>query len=111
MLTVVTGGAGFLGRALAARMAAHGCAGRVVLFDRELAPLPGAGFEAVTFDICDHAALRDAVRSADRVVHFAALPGAAARHVRGRCARLPPRRQPGGVRRSRVRGTCAGETD
>lgn len=76
---LITGGAGFIGLALAARLAGRE---RVVLFDallhdpglqRERAAAVGA--ELIEGDVCDPDALAQAMRGAGRVVHLASLAG------------------------------------
>lgn len=74
MRTVVTGAAGFLGRALARRMEEVGYPGDVVLADRTASPSP----QGVAIDLTERAALAALVEGADRVIHLAALPGGAA---------------------------------
>lgn len=78
MLTVVTGADGFVGQALARRMAAEGYAGTVRLVDRAPPPAAGGAFESVAADLVDPADLRRAIAGADRIVHLAALAGGAA---------------------------------
>jgi dihydroflavonol-4-reductase len=73
-LTVVTGGAGFIGSHLVERLVAHGESVRVV--ERPGAPtqhLP-AGIAIVAADICDRDAVRHALAGADQVYHLAANP-------------------------------------
>ncbi len=78
MLTVVTGAAGFVGRALVSRMDAVGVPGRVRLVDRVAPHAPSARFEPVAADLADRAALAAALDGAECVIHLAALPGGAA---------------------------------
>jgi nucleoside-diphosphate-sugar epimerase len=78
MLTVVTGAAGFVGQALARRMAGTGYGGTVRLVDRVLPEIPAGAFETVASDLGEPGALAEVVADADRIVHLAALPGGAA---------------------------------
>ncbi len=78
MTTVITGAAGFVGRALARRMAAIGYRGSVRLVDRTLPPAPSSAFEAVAADLTHSASLADVLTGATCVIHLAALPGGAA---------------------------------
>ncbi|MCR2815060.1 NAD-dependent epimerase/dehydratase family protein [Microbacterium jiangjiandongii] len=71
---VVTGGAGRLGRSLAAGLATAGH--DVLSLDRDTSPaLTGAGVEQLTIDLTDARATHDALESAraDAVVHLAAI--------------------------------------
>jgi nucleoside-diphosphate-sugar epimerase len=77
MLTVVTGAAGFVGRALAARMAERGFAGDVRLVDRTAVTQPRTGFHWVEADLTNGSALKKALAGADCVIHLAAIPGGA----------------------------------
>jgi nucleoside-diphosphate-sugar epimerase len=73
MSVVVTGAAGFLGRALVASLAADGIP--VVAVDRRPPPV-GAGVTALQADLLDHdPAVTDALRYADAVFHLAGRPG------------------------------------
>jgi nucleoside-diphosphate-sugar epimerase len=86
---VITGGAGFIGSALAERLVADN---QVVLFDRAFeglsAPLSSAwghaNLETVQGDILDPAAVKKAVDGADVVVHLAAIVGVKSVLSRGR---------------------------
>lgn len=86
---LITGGAGFIGTALAERLVERN---RVVLFDRafagQSAPLSSAwghpNLELVTGDILDPAAVSAAVEGADVVVHLAAIVGVKNVLARGR---------------------------
>ncbi|MCB9543565.1 MAG: NAD-dependent epimerase/dehydratase family protein [bacterium] len=76
---VITGGAGFIGSSLAARLADHN---RVVLFDNlhrdavvGTALLEHPNVELVRGDVLDAAALRAVVEPADVVVHMASIAG------------------------------------
>lgn len=72
---VVTGGAGFIGSNLVARLLAHGASVLVVddLFTGERGNLPdSAQLEFVEGTVTDEALVRSAVQSADAVVHAAA---------------------------------------
>ena len=71
---LITGGAGFLGAALAASLLREGH--HVVAFDHDFSAdrLPDhAQLTRVTGDILDHELVRTLVAEADRVVHFAAI--------------------------------------
>src|SRR5690606_21675616 len=71
---VVTGGAGFLGRVVVAQLLeGEGplAADEVRVFDRAADAVPGA--VPIRGDVRSLAALREAVRGADAVVHCAAL--------------------------------------
>lgn len=75
MRVLVTGGAGFVGSNLIARM--HDCgADDVVVFDNEISGKRGfiadLGHEFIRGDVCDKAALRGALKGVDAVVHLAA---------------------------------------
>lgn len=81
MTALITGGAGFIGVNLAGRLLTRGT--RVVIFDNLsragaernlewLRAAHGGRAEIRTGDIRDRAALRDALRDADQVFHFAA---------------------------------------
>jgi len=77
MLTVVTGAAGFVGRALASRMAERRLPGEVRLVDRAAGSVPGSGFHWYQADLTDRSVLADPIAGADPIIHLAALPGAA----------------------------------
>ena len=98
MRVTILGGGGFLGRKLAARLAADGAlSGRTVealtLFDLHAPPSPeGAPFpmRSVAGDVADPAALQRAVPDGtDVVFHLAAVVSAAASAIdaAGRCAK------------------------
>ncbi|WP_165984541.1 NAD(P)-dependent oxidoreductase [Streptomyces sp. YIM 98790] len=80
---LLTGAAGRVGTMLRERLPGYGY--RLRLLDRVPLPAPapgtgsatgsGSGPEAVVADLDDTAALREAVRGMDAVVHLAALPG------------------------------------
>jgi nucleoside-diphosphate-sugar epimerase len=72
---LVTGGLGFIGLALARRLAARG--GTVVLFDAagDVAAAP-AGAEVVLGDVTDAAVVRELVERADVVFHLASVVSA-----------------------------------
>ncbi len=78
MKTVITGGCGFLGRLLAARMVARGDS--VTLFDLAVPPEGLGGLEAhvdiVTGDITDPSIVRACIHGADAVVHLASMVSA-----------------------------------
>jgi nucleoside-diphosphate-sugar epimerase len=77
MTTLVTGAAGFLGRALVARLqAAAAPLDRLRLLDRVAASATDA--EILVGDLADLAVLEAALDGVDRVFHLAALPGGAA---------------------------------
>jgi nucleoside-diphosphate-sugar epimerase len=67
---VITGGLGFVGRNLAARLLARGT--EVVIVDAFQAP-PPEGARAVVADICDAAGLNELVERGDVVFHLAAI--------------------------------------
>jgi len=71
---LVTGGAGFIGRALCRRLAAEGYALTVLddLSTGDARALP-AGTTFVHADICDRTALREAIDGVDGVFHLAAV--------------------------------------
>jgi nucleoside-diphosphate-sugar epimerase len=72
--TLVTGATGFTGGALARRLASHNDPVRALVRDQaRAAPLAGLGVEIVEGDLCDPAALREAMRGVDLVYHIAAL--------------------------------------
>lgn len=75
MKIAVTGGRGFIGRAVCARLAARGAT--VVAIDngwRTNEPAPD-GVEPVDVDVRDRAALSDAIRGSEVVLHLAAIQG------------------------------------
>jgi nucleoside-diphosphate-sugar epimerase len=76
MTTLVTGAAGFLGRALVAQLQAAAPGDRLRLLDRVAAPATDA--EILVGDLTDPAMLEMALDGVDRVFHLAALPGGAA---------------------------------
>ena len=78
MRTVVTGAAGFVGQALARRMAETGYGGAVRLVDQVMPQAPPGRFEPVAADLGEAANLARLIADADRIVHLAALPGGAA---------------------------------
>ena len=87
MNILVTGAAGFIGRALVARLLSSGvlpglgdARRQVVLLDREFsAPATDARVRQVAGDIADPAVLRDALKGGlDCVFHLASIPGGAA---------------------------------
>ncbi len=69
-LAAVTGGTGFIGRALTKRLLAEGFRVRVLSRGVPSDPLPGAEYFQVDFS--DPASLTNALEGADRVVHMAA---------------------------------------
>jgi nucleoside-diphosphate-sugar epimerase len=72
--TLVTGATGFTGGALARRLALRNAPVRALVRDRaRAAPLADLGVEIVEGDLCDPAALRQAMRGVDLVYHIAAL--------------------------------------
>jgi farnesol dehydrogenase len=73
MKVLLTGGTGFLGRAVARHLARHAHALRA--FARATSRTEGLppGTEVATGDVTDEASLREAVRGCDAVVHMAAL--------------------------------------
>lgn len=68
---IVTGAAGLLGRYVAQRFATAGW--NVTGIDR-VAGLPGDDFNTAIVDLTDHSAALDAIRSADCLIHCAAIP-------------------------------------
>lgn len=66
----VTGGTGFVGRALCKALLARGCAVRVITRRRPAEPLPGA--EYAVADFADRDSLARALAGADAAVHLAA---------------------------------------
>jgi nucleoside-diphosphate-sugar epimerase len=77
MRALVTGGAGFLGRALARRLAGRGHAVRALLRARTDASALGPEVEIVRGDATDPAALARAVEGCDLVYHLAGVRRAA----------------------------------
>jgi nucleoside-diphosphate-sugar epimerase len=75
--TVITGGAGFIGRAVVARLAEIGTDDEVVLVD-QVAPRTSPGCVCRQVDLADVTQMAQALEGADRVIHLAALPGGAA---------------------------------
>lgn len=74
MRTLVTGGTGFLGKILVARLLREGRQVRVLVRDpARLGDLPREQLEIHEGDLLDHASLRRAVQDVDEVVHAAAL--------------------------------------
>jgi dihydroflavonol-4-reductase len=74
MRVLVTGGAGFIGHHLVARLVARGDAVRVLHLPGErLDNLAGLDVEAVAGDVTDRAAVRGAVEGMDAVFHVAAM--------------------------------------
>lgn len=76
MRLAVTGASGFVGRALAARLAELGLAGDTLLIDR--APFAIPGFACVHHELTSNPQSLEILRDSDVVCHLAALPGAAA---------------------------------
>ena len=71
---LVTGATGFTGGALARRLASHNAPVRALVRDSaRAAPLAELGIEIAQGDLCDPAALREAMRGVDVVYHIAAL--------------------------------------
>ena len=70
MRVLVTGGTGYLGRAIVARLAARGHEPVVFARRARQAGLPG---DAIDGDICDAAAVAQAARGCEAIVHTAAL--------------------------------------
>jgi UDP-glucose 4-epimerase len=66
---LVTGGSGFVGRHVVARLLARGDEARVV----DLVPTPDSGVECLVGDIRDRSVVEHAVKGADAIVHLAAL--------------------------------------
>jgi len=77
VLTVVTGGGGFVGQAVMREMHERQYPGSVRLLDRVAPQPPSDRFEGIACDLTDRDALRSGVAGAARVLHLAALPGAA----------------------------------
>jgi len=78
MAVVVTGAAGFIGRAVVGRLVRDGV--RVVAVDRRPVPVPAVGVRSgvrvLTADLLDRdGEVTDALRDADAVVHLAGCPG------------------------------------
>ena len=74
MRVLITGGSGFLGRHIAARLLADGQSVRLLGRDfGEVAGLLAAGAEPLRADLRDRAAVVEACRGADAVVHSGAL--------------------------------------
>ena len=74
MHTLVTGGGGFLGRAIVTQLLARG--ERIRCFSRGAYPeLAAQGVEVVRGDIRDRTAVRQACRGIDCVIHTAAIAG------------------------------------
>jgi nucleoside-diphosphate-sugar epimerase len=71
----VTGANGFIGRALAARLAELGLAGETLLVDRQPFSIPG--FACVSHELAATTQSVDLLRGSEVVCHLAALPGAA----------------------------------
>lgn len=86
MRLAVTGAAGFVGRAVAERLADSGTASSVRLIDKVIAPLPD--FECLQIDLLDKDALANGLKDVDRVLHLAALPGGAAEADPARSRRM-----------------------
>lgn len=76
MRLAVTGAGGFIGRALAARLANAGLAGSTTLIDRVSLDIPG--FACRQLDLAADPASLSLFADIDVVCHLAALPGAAA---------------------------------
>ena len=73
MRVLVTGGTGFLGKAIVARLLARGDSVRVLARGRRGTALPD-GVEFHQGDVADLGGVANAVRGCDLVVHTAALP-------------------------------------
>lgn len=86
MRLAVTGAAGFVGRAVAARLADSGIASSVKLIDKVIEPLPD--FECLQIDLLDKDALTNGLKNVDSVLHLAALPGGAAEADPARSRRM-----------------------
>ncbi|RDD62842.1 complex I NDUFA9 subunit family protein [Ferruginivarius sediminum] len=76
----ILGGTGFVGRALAARLTAHGAAVRAASRQAHMADLP-AGVEPFTANVRDTEQVRSAVSGAEAVVYLPGLVQARGAHV------------------------------
>lgn len=72
MRIVVTGGTGFTGSRLVSRLVSEGHEVRILAKGGSPPPTPNGGPEVVSGDICDPAAVDQAVRGAQKVFHLAA---------------------------------------
>jgi len=85
---LVTGGCGYIGSALVPRLLDDDRVGRIVVFDslRSGSPANLAGsvgdVEFRRGDVREYGAVENATRDADRVIHLAAITGAASTHDR-----------------------------
>jgi nucleoside-diphosphate-sugar epimerase len=78
MRTLVTGAAGFVGRAVVAHLlATRGEGEGLVLADRAPFTVDGAAVEVRVGDLSEDAVMDGLVEGVDRVIHLAALPGGA----------------------------------
>ncbi|WP_321396782.1 NAD-dependent epimerase/dehydratase family protein [Emcibacter sp.] len=81
MRLAITGAAGFIGRAVADHIGANNFTGEVRLIDSNLNQIRNKqvpGFEYLEIDLIQKGALEKALEGVDRLLHLAALPGAAA---------------------------------
>lgn len=102
-VTLVTGGTGFVGRVLCARLQLSGARVRVVARHARLGPWE----QVVTTDLAEAGLPRSALDGVDTVFHLAAEAHARARRLTTPVTGSSPWKVPGGCCRPPARPACA----